>query len=231
MRPQGVHHHARAEFRQIVRADHCAFVLRNDVVDPRLVLDQVADAWQVGQRPFHVTQETCLRVSSRRPGLEHLFECRQPGVQLEASSAERAVLPRPDLQLAGGRHLWDVDARFGEPPEMFVPQLGINVVVSLVALIETILDERAKHTVLLVDAVEERANMAILTEGIPGGVRGVSGGIQILTFTQTAAFWPGGPVRRAPEPYPQAVEAQPGFDERDPAYARPLLMSTGGRSC
>jgi hypothetical protein len=38
-------------------------------------------------------------------------------------------------------------------------------VVSLVALFETILDERAKHAVLLVDAVEERANMTILAEG------------------------------------------------------------------
>jgi hypothetical protein len=100
-------------------------------------------------------------------------------------------------------------------------------VVSLVALIETIGDERAKHTVLLVDAVEERANMAIL----PGEVRGVSGGIQILTFTQTAAFWPGGPTRRVPEPIPQAALAQPGFDEREPAYARPSPLSTGGRSC
>ena len=103
--------------------------------------------------------------------------------------------------------------------------------VSLVALIETVLDERAKHTVLLVDAVEERANVAVLTQGLPGEVRGVSGGIQILTFTQTAAFWPGGPVRRVPDPNPQAVEAQPGFDERDPAYARPPPLSTGGRSC
>jgi hypothetical protein len=72
-------------------------------------------------------------------------------------------------------------------------------VVSLVALIETILDERAKHAVLLVDAVEERANMAILAEGI------APGGIQILTFTQTAAFWPGGPVRRVPDSIPQVV--------------------------
>jgi hypothetical protein len=67
--------------------------------------------------------------------------------------------------------------------------------------------------------------MAILAEGI------VSGGIQILTFTQTAAFWPGGPAGRAPEPIPQAALAQPSFDERDPAYARPPPLSTGGRSC
>src|SRR5437016_6332928 len=50
--PQGVHHHARAKFRQIVRADHRTVVLGNHVVDPRLVLDQVADARQVEERPF-----------------------------------------------------------------------------------------------------------------------------------------------------------------------------------
>lgn len=103
--------------------------------------------------------------------------------------------------------------------------------VSLVALIETILDERAKHAVLFVDAIEERANMTMLAEGILGEVRGASGGIQILTFTQIAAFWPGGPVRRVPDSIPQLVQAQPGFDERDSAYARPPPLSTGGRSC
>jgi hypothetical protein len=38
---------------------------------------------------------------------------------------------------------------------------------SLVPLIEAILDERAKHTMLLVHAVEERANVTMLPEGAP----------------------------------------------------------------
>src|SRR6266404_1317165 len=44
VRAQGVHYHARAKFREIIRADHDVLVLRNNVVDSRLELDQIFDA-------------------------------------------------------------------------------------------------------------------------------------------------------------------------------------------
>ena len=69
MRPHGVDHHARAKFCQIIRTDHRILVLGDHVVDPRLELDQVVDAWQVDERPFHLKQESCLRVPCGRPGL------------------------------------------------------------------------------------------------------------------------------------------------------------------
>jgi hypothetical protein len=72
--------------------------------------------------------------------------------------------------LAGAHRLLHIDACFGESPEMFFPLLGINEMVGLVAPVQTVLDERAKHTVLLVNAVEERANM--LAEGSPGKLQG-----------------------------------------------------------
>ena len=68
--------------------------------------------------------------------------------------------------------------------------------------------------------------MTMLAEGIPGEVRGVPGGLHVLTFTQIAAFWPGKSVRRGPDLMPQVVQAQPRSDERDPAYARPRRLST-----
>lgn len=43
---------------------------------------------------------------------------------------------------------------------LFLP-LGIDVMVGLVAVGETIPDEGAQHTVLLVDAVEERTDMTM----------------------------------------------------------------------
>jgi hypothetical protein len=49
--------------------------------------------------------------------------------------------------------------------------------------VETILDERPKHAVLLVDAVEERANMMMLAESTPGKRRGMPRARHILTFT------------------------------------------------
>jgi hypothetical protein len=70
--------------------------------------------------------------------------------------------------LAGGHRLLHIDACFGEPPEMFFASLGVNVMVSFVPAVETVLYERAKHAMLLVDAVEERTNMTVLAEGTPG---------------------------------------------------------------
>jgi hypothetical protein len=51
--------------------------------------------------------------------------------------------------------LLHVDTGFGEPLEMVFPQLGVHDVESFVSLIKALFDERAKHSVLLVDAVEE----------------------------------------------------------------------------
>jgi hypothetical protein len=70
--------------------------------------------------------------------------------------------------LAGTHRLVHVDACFGEPPEMFVSSLWVNEMEGSISQLEAVLDERAEHAVLLVDAVEERANMAILAERAPG---------------------------------------------------------------
>jgi hypothetical protein len=56
--------------------------------------------------------------------------------------------------------------------------------VNFVPLVETIRDERAKHALLLVDAVEERTNMTMLAESTRVKLLGLRGGVHILTFTQ-----------------------------------------------
>jgi len=83
---------------------------------------------------------------------------------------------------------------------MFFPPLGVNEMICPVTPVETFPYERAKHAVLLVDAVEERANVTLLAEGSPGKLRGVLGALHILTSTQKAQrrtpFQPGEPVSR-----------------------------------
>jgi hypothetical protein len=54
---------------------------------------------------------------------------------------------------------------------MFFPAFGVNEMDSLVPPVKAVLHERAKHAVLVVDAVEERANMTSLTEGSLGRLR------------------------------------------------------------
>src|SRR6266566_2278624 len=101
MRSQRVDHRARIEPRHVVGADDCVVVFGNDVVDPRLELDQVIDTRQVDECPFHLSQESRLGVPSCRPGLENVLEALEPLVLVESSSVERTVLPRMNLELAG----------------------------------------------------------------------------------------------------------------------------------
>ena len=49
---------------------------------------------------------------------------------------------------------------------MLFSSLGVDEVKGLIPLVEAVFDKRAKHTVLLVDAVEERANVAILAKSV-----------------------------------------------------------------
>jgi hypothetical protein len=67
---------------------------------------------------------------------------------------------------------------------MLFPSLGVNEMVSPVPAVETILDERANHATLLVDAVEEPTDMTTLAESNPAKLRRVPGGFHILTLTQ-----------------------------------------------
>ena len=111
-------------------------------------------------------------------------------VQIKAPALKRAVLPPPHLQLAAVHGLGHIDARIGQPAEMFFPPLGVDVMVSLVPVGETILDKRAKHAVLLIDVVEERTDMAILADCGIGKQQGIGGGFHIFTFTHRAPAHP-----------------------------------------
>jgi hypothetical protein len=47
---------------------------------------------------------------------------------------------------------------------MILPQLGIHDMKSLVAPLEPLFDERAKHPVLLVEAIEKSANVTLFAK-------------------------------------------------------------------
>jgi hypothetical protein len=95
-----------------------------------------------------------------------VLEPLEPHLLVEPISSKRAFLPRFYLELAGLHRLLHVDAYVGEPPEMLVSSLGVDEVERPIPFVEAVLDERPKHAVLLVDAVEERANVATLAESV-----------------------------------------------------------------
>src|ERR1700738_3958566 len=62
--------------------------------------------------------------------------------------------------------------------------------VRLVSPVEALLDERAKHVVLLVDAVEERTNVTSRVENTPGKRGKLFGGHHIFTSTSRSPAEP-----------------------------------------
>jgi hypothetical protein len=81
--------------------------------------------------------------------------------------------------------------------------------VNFVPLVETIRDERAKHALLLVDAVEERTNMTMLAESTRVKLLELRGGVHIITFTQTDRYSPADRLA-SPDSIPHVTQAQPG---------------------
>src|SRR5437667_12887484 len=83
---------------------------------------------------------------------------------VEVVPVQVSVLPRPHFQLACVHRLVHIDTCFGESLEMLFPELGINDVESFFSLLKAIFDERAKHSVLVVDAVDESANVTFTVD-------------------------------------------------------------------
>ena len=108
------------------------------------------------------------RIAGRRPRSEYLFEQGQHRVLIEAIAAQVSVLPSPQLELARTYCLLRVDAGFDEPLEVFSLHLGVHDVEGFVSPVKALFDERAKHPVLVINAVEESANMPVLAKRGPG---------------------------------------------------------------
>src|SRR5260370_24098657 len=98
---------------------------------------------------------------------------RRGGFVVEPTPWEVSSPPRPQLELPGVHRLLHIDTRFREPLQMLFAFLGIHNVGSLFATVEAIFDDRVKHSALLVDAVEESANMTVPAEVASGALYGM----------------------------------------------------------
>src|SRR5579862_5306637 len=100
--------------------------------------------------------------------------------------------------------------------------------VGLSPTVETVLDERAKDAVLLVDAVEERANVTVVAGSNPGELRGVPGGLHNSRFhAQSPAqscVQPGRTGLPPPGSISYAAQARPGSAFYEQGQNTPSLL-------
>src|SRR5207302_7112742 len=116
--------------------------------------------------------QAAQRVTGCLPRLEYLSDQGQHRILIEAVAAQVSILPPPQLELARTHCPLHIDAGFDKTLQMLCLQLGVNDVEGLVATFEAVFDERAQHPVLLVHAVEERANVTMLAEIAAGTSHG-----------------------------------------------------------
>jgi hypothetical protein len=104
-----------------------------------------------------------MRLSGKPPrqiSRSKLFQSLQHPVLTEIAIAEIGFGVDLDFQLPGLLYSRRVDARGGQPTQMFVSLLGIDNLNGLVAVLESLFDEWKQHAVFFVVICEESTNMA-----------------------------------------------------------------------
>src|SRR5258708_6838970 len=96
--------------------------------------------------------------------LEDLLEQSQPPVLIEIPFLHIRISPVPQLELSGFLCSGHTAPGPPQPPQMFRAQRGIDDVEGPFATLESILDERKHHPILLVSAVEEGAHVTLCAQ-------------------------------------------------------------------
>src|SRR6266852_3937462 len=161
---EDVHTAACAKLGEVVDSENGIRVLREDVVEARLVLHQVIHARSIFQRPFHVRHQSSQGKPAPLAFGEYLLDQGQHGGLVEVTAAQIGFLPGAQLQLTALLDGGDVDTCGGQPFDVIAAQFRIHDVESLLPVRETFLDEGQEDAVLLVPGVEERAHVAVTPE-------------------------------------------------------------------
>src|SRR2546422_7800068 len=93
MSAEDVHDDACAKLGEIVDSENGIRVLREDVVEARLVLHQVIHARSILQRPFHVRHQSSQGKPAPLAFGEHLLDQGQHGGLVEVTAAQIGFLP------------------------------------------------------------------------------------------------------------------------------------------
>ena len=159
-------------FAEIVGAHDRIVVLREHIVQPGFVLDDVSDARTILECPFHVGDQSGHRKFLTTPFLEHLLNQRQHGILIEVSLAQVGLFPSPHFELARVLTALRVDACRRQGFQVPFAFRRIDDVHRAIAGRESLADEGEHHLVELIVGVKERTRMAAAPDFPAGQIHG-----------------------------------------------------------
>lgn len=140
VRPENAHYDLSTKLVQIVRSTN-GVILRQDMIEPRFVFDDIVHAWSIFQRPFHVCHQPGEGGSPAFATLEHFLGQRQHSVLIEVPVSQVCVFPTSDLELPLSFCIFDVDSRLGQAAPMLRPVRILYHVKRPIAVVESLFNE------------------------------------------------------------------------------------------
>src|SRR5205085_11838859 len=148
----------------VVNADDRISVPRHDVVHSGLELHHVVDPQPTLHWAGGVPDETGEREAPGHGTFEHLLDQGEHGILIEAAHAEKGLVPGAQFELAtrlGGGH---VDPLSLESPHIIRTLRGIDDMKGPLAALEALPNEGRHDQLLLIGAIEERADVTVLVQ-------------------------------------------------------------------
>ena len=139
-------------------------VRRQDVVHPCLVLDERADVASILQGPVHVPHDAHTREAFGPGPAQHVLHARGHPAAIEASASQVRLVPVEHFELPRGQCRVHGDTGAPHASEMLVTQDRVDDVNRLLPTVEPFLHEGKQGPILIVAAVEERADVRLGTE-------------------------------------------------------------------
>jgi hypothetical protein len=149
---------------EIVRADNCVRVPGPHLINLCLELQQKVDTRPLFQRPFRVRDVPTDAKSLLSTTLECIFEQRELSIRIEGAIAEKCIGPVMQFKLAVPFRGGCIDPGGCHTLEMIDTSCRIDDMERLVAALESVFDERERHIVLVLTAVEEGTDMTSLAK-------------------------------------------------------------------
>jgi hypothetical protein len=142
------------------------------LLEPDLVLQDVAHALSILERPFHMGDQTGPGKLSPFWAPEVLLPHGQHSMLIESAVREVRLLPIAQFELAVLLRFVDVDAGRLQSPDVVPAQRGFDHVKGPFAALEAFFDERQQHTIFFFRASEEGADVTLVAELGAGDANG-----------------------------------------------------------